>query len=96
MALLSAGCSDASEKELSGTPIEKGGQLYQVHCIRCHGSGGRKGASGAKNLNESKLGRAQIIDIVRGGKGVMPSYKNTIKGDSSYIWLTEYVITLRK
>lgn len=96
LALLSVGCSDTSQELLTGSPMEKGEQLYQIHCARCHGSDGRKGASGAKNLKESSLSNTQIMDIVSKGKGTMPSYKNTIKGDSSYIWLADYVQSLRK
>ncbi len=76
--------------------MEKGEQLYQIHCARCHGSDGSKGASGAKNLKDSQLGKAEIMQIIFNGKGVMPSYKNTIKGDSSIIWLADYVQALRK
>lgn len=96
LALLSVGCSDTAQEPLTGSPMEKGEQLYQIHCARCHGTNGDKGASGAKNLKESSFSKAQIMDIVSKGNGVMPSYKNTIKGDSSYIWLADYVQALRK
>ena len=62
--------------------MEKGEQLYQIHCARCHGSDGNKGASGAKNLKDSQLSKAEIMHIISNGKGVMPSYKNTIKGET--------------
>ncbi|RCL75658.1 MAG: cytochrome c [Flavobacteriales bacterium] len=96
LVLLSLACSDNSQEPLTGTPMEKGEQLYQIHCARCHGSDGSKGASGAKNLKDSQLGKAEIMQIIFNGKGVMPSYKNTIKGDSSIIWLADYVQALRK
>ena len=96
LALLSVACSDNSQELLTGTPMEKGEQLYQMYCVRCHGSDGAKGASGAKNLKDSQLSKAEIMQIISNGKGVMPSYKNTIKGDSSIIWLTDYVQALRK
>ena len=94
--LCCVGCADSSGEMLSGTPAEKGEQLYQIHCLRCHGSDGNKGANGAKQLQKTTLSKPQIIDIIKNGKGVMPSYKNTIKGDSSFIWLAEYVLTLKK
>ena len=76
--------------------MEKGEQLYQIHCARCHGSDGAKGASGAKNLKDSQLPKVEIMHIISNGKGVMPSYKNTIKEDSSLLWLADYVQALRK
>lgn len=96
LVFLSVACSDISQEPLNGTPMEKGEQLYQIHCARCHGSDGNKGASGAKNLKDSQLSKAEIMHIISNGKGVMPSYKNTIKGDSSIIWLADYVQSLRK
>ncbi len=96
IALFCLSCSETPDELLTGTPLEKGEQLYQINCVRCHGSDGNKGASGAKQLKNSKLSKRQIIDIIKDGKGVMPSFKNTIKGDSSFIWLAEYVETLKK
>ncbi|MDB3905013.1 cytochrome c [Crocinitomicaceae bacterium] len=96
IALVGVSCSETPDELLTGTALEKGEQLYQIHCLRCHGSDGNKGASGAKQLEKSKFSRNQIIDIIKNGKGVMPSFKNTIKGDSSFIWLAEYVETLKK
>ena len=76
--------------------MEKGEQLYQIHCIRCHGSEGSKGASGAADLTNSDASNAEIVNLIKKGKGVMPSYENIIKGDSSFIWLSDYVETLQK
>jgi len=90
-------CSTEQDQEpLVGTPMEKGEQLYQMNCARCHGTDGSKGASGAKNLKSSVMSKEQIYSIIQNGKGTMPAYKNTIKSDSSMIWLVEYVQTLRK
>jgi mono/diheme cytochrome c family protein len=90
-------CSTEQDQEpLVGTPMEKGEQLYQMNCARCHGTDGSKGASGAKNLKSSSMSKEQIYSIIQNGKGTMPAYKNTIKSDSSMMWLVEYVQTLRK
>ena len=59
--------------------MEKGEQLYQIHCARCHGSDGSKGASGAKNLKDSQLSKAEIMHIISNGKGVMPHIKTPLK-----------------
>ena len=88
--------ANQDQEPLTGTSMEKGEQLYQLNCARCHGSDGSKGASGAKNLKSSSMSKEQIYSIIRNGKGTMPAYKNTIKSDSSMIWLVEYVQTLRK
>jgi len=95
--MLMYSCSTEQDQEpLVGTPMEKGEQLYQMNCVRCHGTNGSKGASGAKNLKSSIMSKEQIYAIIQNGKGAMPSYKNTIKSDSSMIWLVEYVQTLKK
>ena len=76
--------------------MEKGEQLYQLNCARCHGTDGSKGASGAKNLKSSSMSKEQVYTIVRNGKGAMPAFKSTFQGDSKLEWLTDHVITLRK
>jgi mono/diheme cytochrome c family protein len=90
-------CSANQDQEpLTGTSMEKGEQLYQLNCARCHGTDGSKGASGAKNLKSSSMSKEQIYSIIQNGKGAMPGYQSTIKSDSSMKWLVEYVQTLRK
>ena len=63
LALMSVACSDNSQELLTGTPMEKGEQLYQIHCARCHGSDGAKGASGAKNLRTASYRRQKSCTL---------------------------------
>jgi quinoprotein glucose dehydrogenase len=58
-------------------PSAEGQRLYQLHCAVCH-AGDRSGAE-AQNVPSlvriaRKLKRAQTMQIVRQGKGVMPSF----------------------
>jgi quinoprotein glucose dehydrogenase len=61
----------------SSDPSAEGQRLYQLNCAVCHG-GDRSGAE-AQNVPSlvkiaRKLRRAQTMQVVRQGKGVMPSF----------------------
>ena len=72
------GCGETLDEEYtSGTP-KKGEQLFLIHCERCHGLDGTKGLNGAKNLMETQMDLMDITQIIKNGKGVMPSFKKTI------------------
>ncbi|MEO6301824.1 MAG: cytochrome c, partial [Bacteroidia bacterium] len=50
-----------------------GKSLYQANCALCHGSDGKLGAAGAKDLAASVMDIAGIKDIILHGKGAMPA-----------------------
>lgn len=47
-------------------------RLYEQKCGLCHGSDGRKMASGAPDLAQSTMTAAERERIIRYGKGLMP------------------------
>jgi mono/diheme cytochrome c family protein len=52
--------------------------LYKQNCVRCHGTNGRKGFLGAKDLSKSILADPEIIQKIRDGRGFMPSFKKKL------------------
>lgn len=56
----------------------KGEQLFRMHCVLCHGSNGKLGFNGAKDLTLSALSRAEMIARVSEGKGTMQPYKHML------------------
>jgi quinoprotein glucose dehydrogenase len=67
-----------------GAGGDTGARVYQANCAVCHGAE-RKGAAAHMVPTlvgvEKKLTRAQAADIVRAGKGVMPSFGGLSPGD---------------
>lgn len=50
-----------------------GATLYSNYCMRCHGSDGKTGLAGAKNLNTTLLDLNMIKQVILTGQGDMPS-----------------------
>ena len=55
-----------------------GEQLFRLHCVLCHGSNGKLGFNGAKDLTLSVLSRAEMVARVSDGKGTMQPYKHML------------------
>ncbi len=49
-----------------------GKSLYQNACVACHGSDGKLGLAGAKDLTASAMEVNAIKEIIHNGKGMMP------------------------
>ena len=69
--------------------------LYTVKCSSCHGSDGKLGLSGAKDLSMSKLSDDQILQTIKMGKNVMPSFEGSISNEQMKM-LIPVVKSLRK
>ena len=78
------------------TPAEQGASLFTMHCAQCHGENGKLGASGAKDLSMSKLSDAQIIKLIKNGKGAMPSMKALLETDENINLVLSHVKGLRR
>lgn len=76
------GSSSGCKKTTRNTPVARGEGIFIRTCASCHGADGRAGArvgtAKAKNLADPKLferlGEQGVKDVIRGGRGAMPSY----------------------
>lgn len=61
-------------KEAETTIAETDGKkLYEANCLSCHGTDGKLGLAGAKDLSASGLSVAEMNEIIIHGKGAMPA-----------------------
>jgi mono/diheme cytochrome c family protein len=60
------------------SPSLSGEQVYKQNCTRCHGNDGTKGLFGAKNLKRSTLQDSEIMQRLKSGKGIMPSFQKRL------------------
>ncbi len=72
-----------------------GAELYMQDCAACHGEKGNAGLSGATDISLSTLDKAQKMELVKQGKGLMPSFSGRLT-DEQISALTDYVATLKK
>ena len=76
----------------------KGGQIYAMHCIGCHGRSGVSVMPGAPNLARGE-GMMQpdviLLALIRTGKNAMPGYAGILK-DTDILDVIAYLRTLRQ
>jgi mono/diheme cytochrome c family protein len=92
-------CNESEQKPENiskQTPSEQGASLYTMHCAQCHGEDGKLGASGAKDLSQSRLSDAQITTIIKNGKGAMPSMKALLETKENINLVLSHVKGLRQ
>ncbi len=83
-------CSSESstKEELSGF------EIYRERCMTCHGTDGRMGMNGAKELPSSPLSVEQRIDVVANGRNIMPAFKGMMS-EAEIKAVVEYTMTLK-
>lgn len=62
----------------SGNPAPNGAAIYNQHCVKCHGAGGKGVENFTPDLTKAS-GRSEWPNIVKEGKGAMPGFKDSLK-----------------
>ena len=84
-----SGTSAVAEKKSLGQ------SLYENNCTNCHGSDGKLGALGAKDLSVSSFSKEQMADIITNGKSTMTPFGNMLNKEEVSA-VADYVQTLKK
>lgn len=99
--LLVYSCSSNSIEE-KGTETEDlnsknmGKEIYSNYCISCHGTDGKLGVSGSKDLSTSTLSDTMRLEIITNGKNAMPAMKELIHSKKDILAVSEYIKSLKK
>lgn len=78
--------------------VNKGGQLYTLHCANCHGANGVPVMPGAPNFQRSeKLLQPDVMLMVsiRRGRNAMPAYVGILR-DHEIMDVIAYLRTLQR
>lgn len=78
--------------------INKGGQLYRLHCENCHGSSGVPVMPGAPNFQRSeKLLQPDMLLLasIRRGRNTMPAYVGILR-DQEIMDVIAHLRTLQR
>lgn len=68
--------------------------LFKQNCALCHGTDGKLGVNGAKDLRLSELSLAPRIELIKKGKGLMIGFENTLTADQIEA-LAKYTLTFK-
>jgi mono/diheme cytochrome c family protein len=75
--IVAFGLAQKAKNEKAGDKIVavNGKEIFEEKCTLCHGSNGKLGMSGAKDLSATALDHQNIVTIISEGKNTMASYK---------------------
>ena len=93
----SATTADAKDKPTTvaaKAPVD-GEKIYKTYCVTCHGIAGDMGASGAANLQESKLSLEERIAVITNGRNLMNGFKS-LMNEEKIAAVAAYSMTLSK
>lgn len=84
-----------SSNESHQTFAERGKAIYELNCSACHGKN-REGGGGFPSLQHigQILNKSQVLDIINDGRGMMPSFKQTISGSDKEALLS-FILSLK-
>jgi mono/diheme cytochrome c family protein len=93
-------CANKSKNDIpaSNEPaaeVVDGAQVYKTRCELCHGTDGKLGANGSKDLTVSDFDLNERIAMISNGKGVMTAFKD-ILSLAEIKAVAEYSMTLKK
>ena len=78
--VVSFGLSHKAKDAKAGTKISaaNGKEIFEDKCTLCHGSDGKLGINGAKDLSVTQMNHAGIVETVTNGKNSMAAYKSVL------------------
>ncbi len=79
----------------AGDPF-KGREVYQQHCLSCHGADGRGTQLGVPDFTRGQgllVGDLQLVETLRVGKNMMPAYQGMLS-DQQLADAITYIRTL--
>jgi len=71
-----------------------GAKIYKLNCTICHGSNGKLGISGSKDLTKSILSKEERIQLIKNGKNAMLPFK-ALLSEEEIEAVAEYTFQLK-
>lgn len=81
--LLCVSCTSSTTKNVEqetnqSVKQEDAESLFTLRCASCHGTDGKLGVAGAKDLSISELTDSEILTTIKNGKNGMPSFEGVL------------------
>ena len=74
-------CANTEKPSTSVVSAAEGEKIYKKYCILCHGSDGKLGLNGAKDITSSKLTLEERTMQVTKGKNTMTPFEGILTSD---------------
>lgn len=74
--------------------VISGVEIYKTRCVSCHGTDGKMGMNGAKELPSSPLDASQRIEVVTYGRNIMPGFKELLSKEEIKA-VVDFTMTLK-
>lgn len=73
---------------------QEGVKIYRQYCVLCHGADGKLALNGAKDLTKSALTKAERVQLITKGKGLMTPFGEMLS-TAEIEAVAEYTMTLK-
>ena len=87
-------CAEKKKTSSETEGIVDGQKIYKKYCILCHGSDGKLGVNGAKDITVSKLTLDERVAQIRKGKNTMTPFEGILTEEQMRAVAT-YSMTLK-
>ncbi len=72
----------AKDAKAGGKTVAVNGKaIFEEKCTLCHGSDGKLGLNGAKDLTVSQLNHTDILTLIASGKNAMPAFNTSLSSE---------------
>ena len=94
LALLIYACAGKENTTTDPKTVADGQAVYKKYCTLCHGSDGKLGVNGSKDINVSTLTLEERKTLIREGKNLMTPFKGVLSEDEIHA-VASYTMTMK-
>ena len=87
-------CGGKENNKGESTSDADGAAVYKKYCTLCHGTDGKLGVNGSKDITASTLSKAERIQLITHGKNAMTPFKG-ILSDAEIDAVAAYTFTIK-
>lgn len=94
IALIMACAENEKSKDAGAIDTVDGATIYKKYCVLCHGSNGKLGLNGSKDITASLLTKEERMILIKNGKNAMTPFSG-ILSDEEIEAVADYTFTLK-
>jgi cytochrome c6 len=87
-------CAPKDKTPVAAGDTVAGQEIYKKYCVICHGTDGKLGINGAKDITVSALTQDERIALITKGKNTMTPFEGILSADEIHA-VAAYSMTLK-